>query len=186
MKDFSLVREVLREAQQQKIGVRSLGPTEVIHTEGELSATEFETRVEAMRVWCRSVEKLLVAKGFPDLRVHAGFERMSRIVPVLPRYRALARKAQSLVTYGLPDYDPAVPGLQVVPLASGPLVNEWFLVAKATGFGAVIVADDLDGFGGGIRLGDRRFRGLVSHHPALVSTAMDALDRFSATRVARS
>ena len=50
---------------------------------------------------------------------------------------------------------------------------------KANGFGAVVAAEDLDGFGGGTKLGDRRFRGIVTHNPHLVDSAMSALDNFA-------
>lgn len=180
MSDFSLVRHLLLEAATLGAPVRAMGSTEVVTSEGELTTAEFETRVEAMRVWCRSVEKTLVDRRLPEMRIHAGFERLSRLRPVLPRYRALAARASSLHVYGLPDFDPETTGMSVVPLVEGPLVQEWFVVVKAKGFGAVIAAEDLDGFGGGDRLAERRFRGLVTHHPALVASAVSAMDAFAA------
>lgn len=183
MSDFSLVRHLLQTSLEFGADVRSMGPTDIVSSEGGLSVAEFDTRLDAMRVWCRSVEKLLLAKNLPDMRIHAGFERLSRLRPVLPRYRALAARATNLTVYGLDDFEPQTMGMQVVHLDRGPLVNEWFVAVKARGFAAVIAADDLDGFGGGVKLSERRFRGLVTHNPRVVASAMQALDQFASARL---
>jgi hypothetical protein len=180
LEHFSLVKAVIRAARDHGGTLRSLGTTEIISTEGELDHLEFDTRVNALRVWCRSVERLLVERRFPELRIHAGFERMSRIVPVQKRYHALGAIADAVTVYGIPDYDPEASSLRTIPLAKGPLLNEWFFVARARGFSAVIVAEDLDGFGGAVPLMNRRFRGLVTHQPAVVAEAMKQLDAVAA------
>lgn len=176
MDDFSLYDATVRAARTYSLKLRSLGETELGGTEGQLDPVTFETRVASMRLWCRLTEKLVVDKPLRDAVVHAGFERLSRIEHVQKRYRHIAATARELVVYGEDDAAWDVPGMRVVALDEGPLRNEWFLLVSSKAFRALIVAEDLDGFGGGEKLGERRFRGFATHHPALIEHAETLLD----------
>lgn len=184
MKQFSLVRQVSEACQRAGVEARWAGDVAMVGSEGGLSASNFQTGVAAMHVWCRSVERLLVDLAPRELRIHAGFERLSRIKRIEDRYRALASRADALYLYGQPDYTPRIAGAKEVALGEEPLALEWFLVVKARGFGAVVAAEDLDGFGNGRSLSQRRFRGLVTHHPAVVTATIQALDEHLAARSA--
>ncbi|MFO0695194.1 MAG: DICT sensory domain-containing protein [Polyangiales bacterium] len=181
MPQFSLYRHVVKKATELGLEMRSLGEAKLDGTEGELAPESFTARVESMRVWCRVAEKLVLDRRLSDAKVHAGFERMNRLEPVLPRYRRMASLVSELVVYGEPDWEPDVPGIRTVALGNEPLALEWFLVVSARGWKAAIVAEDLDGFGGGTRMAERRFRGFATHHPALVAAALEGLE----TRLAR-
>lgn len=171
MDDFSLYESVVSLARTTSTPLRALGETELTGAEGTLDEVTFETRVSSMRLRCRLAEKLVVDKRLRDAEVHAGFERLSRVNPVIRRYRRIGTIATSLAVYGEADVALDVPGMRSVALAPGPLRNEWFLVVSSKAFKALIVSEDLDGFGGGTSLGARRFRGFATHRPELVEKA---------------
>lgn len=176
MDDFSLYAAIVRAARTSSLELRALGQTKLSGEEGALDPVTFETRIDSMRLWCRLTEKLVVEKPLRDAVVHAGFERLSRVEPVSARYRRIATVAKSLTVYGERDSDWSAPNAAVVELDVGPLRNEWFVLVSSTAFRALIVAEDLDGFGGGVELGARRFRGFATHHPALVERARVLLE----------
>lgn len=176
MDDFSLYDTVLRTARGASLTVRSLGDVTLRGGEGALDPVTFDTRVESMRLWCRLTERLVTDKPVREAVVHAGFERLSRIAPVARRYRRIAATARELVVYGEADALWDVPGMRAVHLDVGPLRNEWFLLVSSPAFKALLVAEDLDGFGGGRAIADRCFRGFATHHPKLVEDARRVLE----------
>ena len=107
-------------------------------------ATSFEAEVATMGVWCRVVERLVISNALVessrDAVVHAGFERLSRVAPVLERYRSIGKSARSLHVYGEPDAAVVGEGIGIVPFRGGPLASEWFLVVDSARFKAVLAA----------------------------------------------
>lgn len=148
--------------------------------EAASSGVKFVAQVRTMSVWCRVVERLVVSNAREGSRgdaiVHAGFERLSRLTPVLARYRAIGKAARSVDVYGEPDAEVSGEGLRSIVFSGGPLANEWFLVVESARFKTVLAAEDLDGFGSGKPLAERRFRATASYHPAVVADVRAALE----------
>lgn len=147
---------------------------------GEQIASSFEAEVATMSVWCRVVERLVIANALTaearDAIVHAGFERLSRIAPVLDRYRSIGASARSLHVYGEPDAAPSAEGMSTVAFRGGPLASEWFLIVDSARFRTVLAAKDLDGFESGRPMRARRFSALACHHPKVVADVRPALE----------
>lgn len=136
---------------------------------------QFTAGVRAMLHWCNTSERLTLERH-PGARVFAGFERMSRVRPVLKHYRQLAESAEQLVLFAELDV-PAPVSATVVDVTGCALAREWFLVIAAPNYKALLAARDLDGFGPTGPLQGRRFAGLTVHDGPLVTEAMRELSR---------
>lgn len=176
----SVHRSVLRAAQKHGVALRAASPIAPTGEEhGAEPASTFQASVATMAVWCRVAERLVVRnalEGSTDAVVHAGFERLSRVRPVLERYRSLARSARSLDVYGEPDAQLGVAGLREVSFMGGPLASEWFLLVEGRRFKTILAGRDLDGFSSGRPLSERRFEAVACHHPAVVAEVREALE----------
>lgn len=176
----SVYRHVLRSAEAHRVQVRSASGSPPTGREDALDAATFEASVGTLALWCRVAERLVVENGlqagFSDAVVHAGFERLSRVKPVLARYRSIARVARAVHVYGEPDVALDVAGLREVHFSGGPLLNEWFLLVESKKFKTVLVGHDLDGIGGGRPLASRVFSAVACHHPGVVAEVREALD----------
>ncbi|MET0388035.1 MAG: DICT sensory domain-containing protein [Polyangiales bacterium] len=167
---FDWTREMTR---AQALPLLTLGEAAAIEPR---SNAQFSTGVRAMLHWCRVNEQLTLERHARDARVFAGFERMSRVRPVLKRYRRLAVAAQRLVVFG--EHDDRLPlPCELVDVAGSPLAREWFLVIDAPAYKALLAARDLDGFGPTGPLVGRRFAGVTLHDGALITRAADELAR---------
>ena len=115
-------------------------------------------------------------------RIFAGFQRYSRVVPQLHRYREIARYAESIYIFGVPDVDlPAIENVLYVPLSkTDRLAHEWFVISSGADFSSALCStershiDDPDN--------QRRFEGLWTFDTAMVeilqkwlSSTVDAL-----------
>jgi signal transduction histidine kinase len=110
-------------------------------------------------------------------RIFAGFQKFSYFLPRLDRYRELARVADGIWIFGLPDVDlPVIPGLFYVPLCeSDRLVSEWFLVVDSPEYFTALTAQDLSGFD--VPASRRRFRGVWTFEDTLVHHLQVTLTR---------
>jgi len=129
----------------------------------------------AMRAWCRRNEKLVADGRISGPEIFAGFERLSRMKGVLPRYRRMALRASALWVFGEDDFDPAISQVHAVPVADGPLTREWFLLVHARDYKAALCARDLDGLGNDRPTSERRFEGLKSNNPSLIGALYEQL-----------
>lgn len=78
-------------------------------------------------------------------RVFAGFQQMSRFLPQIKRYTQLARRAESIYVFGIPDVTPPdIPGVIYVPLSSDDqLSKEWFLVSYGRSYASALATEEL-------------------------------------------
>ncbi len=142
---------------------------------GDDASASFAGTELAMRSWCRRNEKLVSTGRVEQAEVFAGFERLSRMKGVLPRFRKIALHCEHLRLFGEDDFDPAITQAGIVALESGPLTHEWFLLIHADDYKAVLCSKDLDGFGNDRPTSERRFEGLKSNSPALVTRLREEL-----------
>jgi signal transduction histidine kinase len=110
-----------------------------------------------------------VINGGVYTRIFAGFQKYSYFLPRLERYRELARTADGIWVFGLPDVHlPVIPGITYVPLTEQHrLVAEWFLVVDAPEYFSALTAQDLSGFDD--LPSHRRFRGVWTFDDTLVN-----------------
>lgn len=112
-------------------------------------------------------------------RVFVGFQKLSFFLSRVDRYHELAKIADGVWVFGLPDVEPpAIAGVTYVPLTeTHALTREWAVVVDAPEYFGALVAEDLSGFGVPNRL--RRFRGVWTFDETLVNrlqrTLSDAL-----------
>ncbi len=110
-------------------------------------------------------------------RVFAGFQRLSKFVPQIPRYTRLAAQSESVYVFGVPDVNlPAIDNITYVPLAStDQLAQEWFLVSYGIDYASALATeelthiDDLDH--------ERQFNGVWTFNISLVSILEEWLTR---------
>lgn len=101
-------------------------------------------------------------------RIFAGFQRMSRFLPQMERYRKMAAHAESVYVFGVPDVEvPAIENITYIPLAStDQLAREWFLVSLGGNYASALVTEEKTHIDD--RDSDRLFRGIWSHDYDLV------------------
>ena len=171
---FSLYRAATATAHLMGVELRTLDavpPAE--RSDG--TPCHFEGRVQSMHDWCRRNENLVIRRGMREARIFAGFQRLSRALPIQKRYQRLAGVAREVSVFGIPDEPLTLTGARLVPLERGGLAREWFLLIDGPGYKALLVARDLDGFHGEVPLVDRRFDGFATHHPDIVRAMVSEL-----------
>ena len=110
-------------------------------------------------------------------RVFSGFQRLSKFLPQMERYRKLAEVAESVYVFGVDDVmPPPIPNLTYVPLRpQDQLSKEWFLVSYGKDYYSALATEELT------HIDDpddeRMFRGLWSFDERLVSILHDWLSR---------
>lgn len=177
-REFSLYRFVAAEVERRGTTTRALGRIDDV-----LEPTQpgtFDASVRAMQYWCRLNESLVLERRYDRARVYAGFERISRVRPVVGRYRRLARQVQQLTLFA--ELDAPVPiAVTAIDVAGTPLAREWFLVIDAPAYSALLVARDQHGFGPTGPLTGRRFVGVSTHDADLVQAAVTELEQRART-----
>ena len=165
MGGFSFYDWVLHAAKADQIELRPLGEATTALGPGALSAS-----ARAMLHWCSIVERLTRDKHARGARIYAGFEKLSRVKPVLRRYQQLASVAERLVVFGERD-EPIELDAELVDVAGTPLCREWFLVVQSADYGALLAAKDLTGFGPTGPLPGRRFAAVTAHDRVFIERA---------------
>ncbi|HET8934533.1 MAG TPA: DICT sensory domain-containing protein [Polyangiales bacterium] len=174
LKHFSFHDWVAQAAQSSQVELRHLGDAPALiepRVQGKYTAG-----VRAMLHWCRINEQLTLERYAPEASVYVGFERASRVKPVLKRYQKLAEQSKELVLFA--ELDVPVPlDASCVDVTGCALAREWFLVIHSPNYHALLVARDLDGFGPTGPLQGRRFSGLTLHDSGVIGRAIQELKR---------
>jgi DICT domain-containing protein len=100
---------------------------------------------QTMITICREIENTTIIDG-AWARVFAGFQRMSRFLPEVERYRQFAKKAQAVYVFGIMDSEPPpIANVHYIPLnESDQLSREWFLIAYGPDYCTGLIAEELD------------------------------------------
>jgi DICT domain-containing protein len=110
-------------------------------------------------------------------RVFAGFQRMSKFVPQIPRYTKLAAQAESVYVFGVADVElPSIPNIIYIPLAqTDQLSKEWFLVSYGITYASALATEEVS------HIDDpddqRQFNGVWTFNVSLVSILEEWLTR---------
>jgi DICT domain-containing protein len=135
--------------------------------------TSFTGSAPELLGWCRRGESLVVSQQLRDAWVLAGFERLSRARFAASRYERICAIAREVWIVGMPDASVGFPAHRVVPVQTGPLLREWFLLIDSERFRALLVARDLDGLD--MPPSQRRFEGVTTHMPSVIERVRSVL-----------
>lgn len=109
--------------------------------------------------------------------IFSGFQRFSRFLPQLERYRQLAHQAQKVYVFGVPDVPvPAIPNIYFVPLQpSHQLAKEWFVVSYGADYYSALATEELTNVNHSDSL--RIFQGVWTFDREMVSIIFEWLCR---------
>ena len=80
-----------------------------------------------------------------DNIIFSGFQRMSRFLPQVERYRQIAQRAEAVYVFGVPDVTPPpIENITYVPLKENQqLFKEWFLVSYGQDYFSALATEEL-------------------------------------------
>ena len=144
----------------------------------ELVTFTFRARVPALEYVSLLIENAALLRTHRGGRLYAGFERLSRMEPVVDRYMRIADFACRVYVFGEPDWaPPRHPNMRAIKLGGASrLAREWFVVADSPALCVALVGFDEECF---TRpdLEARTFDALKTHDPALVRRLASAAER---------
>ncbi len=137
----------------------------------------FRARVPALEYLSLLIENALLLRTHRGGRLYTGFERLSRMEPVVDRYMRIADVSERVYVFGEPDWKPPRhPNMRVVGVPEGVrLGREWFVVADSPNMRVALVGLDEDGFDTPV-LEERTFRALKTHAPEVVRRLASAAE----------
>ncbi len=110
-------------------------------------------------------------------RIFSSFQRMSRFIPQVERYTRLAKKAEMIYIFGIPDVEvPQIENVTYIPLtADDQLAREWFIVSYGRNYATMLSTEEQSRFMDADS--ERVFRGLWTFQPTLTSIISEWLSR---------
>src|SRR5215213_10138078 len=119
MSEFSMFDEAVASAGEM---VEDLGTvTHVSRRDFDERATfRFRAQVPALEYLSLLIENAVLLRTHRGGRLYAGFERLSRMEPVVDRYMRIADVSERVYVFGEPDWEPPRhPNMRVVRLPEG-------------------------------------------------------------------
>jgi DICT domain-containing protein len=132
---------------------------------------------QTMNIISNAIEDSTLTDG-AQTRIFAAFQRFSRFIPQMARYREIARRAESVYVFGIPDVElPAIDNITYVPLKpTDQLAREWFMVSYGPEYASALATEeqtDLEK----TRDTDRLFNGIWTFDPSLTHILEEWLSR---------
>jgi hypothetical protein len=156
----------------QAVGIQDLGglPHLCRRDFDERETFMFRAQVPVLEYISLLIENKLLLTTNRTGRVYAGFEKLSRIEPVMERYLRIADVSERVYIFGEPDWKPPRhPHVRIIGLEStNRMARELFVIADSSTLRVALVAVDEDGFDAPF-LEARKFRAIKSSNPAVVS-----------------
>ena len=117
------------------------------------------------------IENALLLRANRAGRIYAGFEKLSRMEPVIDRYLRIADLSEHVYVFGESDWKPPRhPNMKVVTFPGDfQLAREWFLIADSSTLQCALVAFDEDCFDAPVPEA-RVFRVFKSSNPSIVAS----------------
>ena len=144
----------------------------------ERATFRFRAQVPALEYLSLLIENAVLLRTHRGGRLYAGFERLSRMEPVVDRYMRISDVSERVYAFGEPDWKPPRhPNMRVIELDGSPrLAREWFVVADSPALRVALVGFDEEGFGARAVPEERTFTALKTHDPALVRRLASAAE----------
>jgi hypothetical protein len=97
-----------------------------------------------MSIISREIENATLVENAAST-IFAGFQRYSRFLPQMNRYRGLAKTAKKVFVFGYPDAElPVIENIVYVPLKSDDqLTKEWFIVSYGKEYFSALATEEL-------------------------------------------
>jgi DICT domain-containing protein len=168
MKEFSMFDYALASAGET---VEDLGTVTHISRRDfdERTTFRFRAQVPCLEYISLLIENALVLRTHRGGRLYAGFEKLSRMEPVVDRYMRIADISERVYVFGEADWTPPRhPNMRAIELDGAlRLAREWFVVADSPALRVAFVGFDEESF---TRpdLEERTFSAFKTHDPALV------------------
>ncbi len=149
----------------------------------ERATFRFRAQVPALEYLSLLIENAVLLRTHRGGRLYAGFERLSRMEPVVDRYMRISDVSERVYVFGEPDWrPPRHPNMRVIELgARARLAREWFVVADSPALRVALVGFDEEGLDARAVPEERVLSALKTHDPALVrrlaSAAEGLIDR---------
>lgn len=160
--------------------VEDLGDTSHISRRDfdERATFRFRAQVPSMEYLSLLIENGLLLRAHRGGRVYAGFERLSRMEPVVDRYMRIADLSERVFVFGEHDWTPPRhPNMKIVkPSRELKLIREWFVIADSPTMQVALVGVDEDERDTPI-FEARRFRALKTSFPDYVKQLAAAAEQ---------
>jgi DICT domain-containing protein len=168
MKEFSMFGRAVAAAGDK---VEDLGTVAHVSRRDfdERQTFRFRARVPCLEYFSLLIENAVLLRTHRGGRLYAGFQRLSRMEPVVDRYMRIADLSERVYVFGEPDWKPPRhPNLRAIHLAGDArLASEWFVVADSPSLSVALVGLDEEGFNVPV-LEERTFNALKTHDRGLV------------------
>jgi len=162
--------KALRAASEQ--AVTDLGAVAGLsrQTFDELTTFRFRTQPPCLEYLSLLIETAILLRTHRGGRIYVGFERLSRMEPIIARYLRIADVSERLYVFGEMDWrPPRHPNMRAIKLdPDARLAREWFVIADTPSLQVALVAVDEDGFNAPA-LDARNFSACKSSDPAIVT-----------------
>ena len=170
MKKFSMFEYALKIADASR--VEDMGYISNISRRDfdERATFKFSSQVPCLEYVSLLIENAILLRTNRAGRVYAGFQKLSRMEPIVDRYLRIADVSERLYIFGEVDWKPPRhPHMQLMPVPPGSLLSrEWFVIANSSTLRAALVALDQEGFARPV-LEERTFLAFKSSDAAVVT-----------------
>ena len=144
----------------------------------ERATFRFRAQVPALEYLSLLIENAVLLRTHRGGRLYAGFERLSRMEPVVDRYMRISDVSERVYVFGEPDWKPPRhPNMRVIEVnGAARLAREWFVIADSPPLCVALVGLDEEGLGARPVLEERTFAALKTHDPAVVRRLASAAE----------
>ena len=144
----------------------------------ERASFRFRAQAPALEYLSLLIENAVLLRTHRGGRLYAGFEKLSRMEPVVDRYMRISDVSERVYVFGEPDWKPPRhPNMRVVSLAEGVrLAREWFVVADSPALRVALVGFDEEGFDARAVPEERVLSALKTHDPTIVRRLASAAE----------
>ena len=145
----------------------------------ERATFRFRAQVPALEYLSLLIENAVLLRTHRGGRLYAGFEKLSRMEPVVDRYMRIADVSERVYVFGEPDWQPPRhPNMRVIEInGAARLAREWFVVADSPALRVALVGLDEESLDTPRAvLEERTFRALKTHDAALVRRLASAAE----------
>lgn len=156
----------------QSSGVEDLGQVSYISRRDfdERETCIFRSQVPCFEYASLLIENAVLLRTNRTGRIYVGFDKLSRMEPIIDRYLRIADVSERVYVFGEADWKPPRhPNMKLINVPGGSqLAREWFIIADSSNLRVALVALDED-------VSDvpvfeaRNFRGFKSSDPAIVA-----------------
>ena len=136
----------------------------------ERATFRFRAQAPALEYLSLLIENAVLLRTHRGGRLYAGFERLSRMEPVVDRYMRISDVSERVYVFGEPDWKPPRhPNMRVIELnGAARLARAWFVVADSPALSVALVGFDEEGFGARPVAEERTFSAFKTHDPEVV------------------